>query len=271
MAIQNFIPELWSTQLLVAFRNSHVFANLVNRNYEGEIRRAGDTVKITTPGAISVGAYSGTVTYETPLSAQQSLLIDQDVYWAFDIDDVDAAQANVDLMGAYMQEAAYSLAQYVDDDLAGLYTAAGLTSISLDVGTDDHWAKLTLAAQQLDEANVPREGRWYVVTPKGYANLLATDEFVHATEAGDRTIAMGEVGEAAGFRVFKSNNLTNTTGNTYAYMYGQTSAITWAGQVLNTEAVRRDASFADGMRGRLVYGRKVVRPSALGVVLADQT
>ena len=158
MALSNFIPELWSTQVLTAFRKSHVFANLVNRNYEGTIANAGDTVKITTPAAITVGAYSGTVSYQTPTSAQQSLLIDQDVYWAFELDDADQAQANVDLMRAYTDEAAYSLAQYVDNDLAGLYTAAGLTSISLDVGTDDHWDKLVLAAQQLDEANVPRQG-----------------------------------------------------------------------------------------------------------------
>jgi hypothetical protein len=271
VAISNFIPELWSTQILTAFRKNHVFANLVNRNYEGEIRNSGDTVKITTPAAITVGAYSGTVSYQTPTSAQQSLLIDQDVYWAFDLDDADRAQANVDLMQAYTLEAAYSLAQHVDDDLAGLYTGAGLTSISLDVGSDDHWDKLVLAAQQLDEANVPREGRWYVVTPKGYADLLKTTEFVHSTVNGDRAIAMGEVGEAAGFRVFKSNNLTNTTASTYAYMYGHTSAITWAGQLAGTEAIRRDTAFSDGIRGRLVYGRKVVRPSALGVVLADET
>jgi hypothetical protein len=271
MAISNFIPEVWSTQLLVAFRNSHVFRNLVNRNYEGDIRNSGDTVKITTPAAITVGAYSGTVSYQTPTSAQQSLLIDKDRYWAFELDDVDQAQANVSLMQAYMNEAAYALAQDVDEDIAGLYTDSGLTDIDLDVGSDDHWDALVEAGQQLDEENVPREGRWYVVTPKGYANLLKTTEFVHATQGGDRAIAMGEVGMAAGFRVFKSNNLTNTTSNTYAYMYGHTSAITMAEQVISTEALRGATSFADQVRGRLVYGRKVVRPAALGTILADET
>jgi hypothetical protein len=36
MSTANFIPELWSTQLLTAFRKAHVFGNLVNRNYEGK-------------------------------------------------------------------------------------------------------------------------------------------------------------------------------------------------------------------------------------------
>jgi hypothetical protein len=271
MAISNFIPELWNTQALVAFRDSHVFRNLVNRNYEGEIRNAGDTVRITTPAAITVGEYSGSVSYQTPTSAQQSLVIDKDRYWAFELDDADQAQANVSLMQAYMNEAAYALAQDVDSDLATLYADSGLTDIDLDVGSDDHWDALVEAGQQLDEENVPREGRWYVVTPKGYANLLKTTEFVHATQSGDQTIATGEIGTAAGFRIFKSNNLVNTTSNTYAYMYGHSSAITMAEQMISTEALRGATSFADQIRGRLVYGRKVVRPAALGTILADET
>jgi hypothetical protein len=271
MSVTNFVPELWSTQLLVAFRKSHVFRSLVNRNFEGEIRRAGDTVKITTPAAITVGAYSGTVSYETPTSAQQSLVIDQDIYWAFELDDVDQAQANVNLMQAYMQEAAYSLADNVDADLAGLYTQAGLTSISLDVGTDDFYDKLVLAGQQLDEENVPRMGRWVVMTPKGYADLLQNAYFVSASEMNSELLRSGQLGSVAGFDVLMSNNLTNTTASTYAYLYGTNSAITMAEQVLSTEAIRRDASFDDGVRGRLVYGRKVVRPNALGVILADET
>jgi subtilisin family serine protease len=271
MSLANFIPELWSAQLLTAFRKSHVFRSLVNRNYEGEIRNAGDTVKITTPAAITVGAYSGTVSYQTPTSTQQSLVIDRDRYWAFELDDVDQAQANVSLMQAYMQEAAYALAQDVDADLASMYASAGLADIGVDVGTDDFYDKMVEAGKQLDEENVPRQGRWVVMTPKGYADLLKNDAFVHATATADQLIRTGELGSISGFTVFVSNNLVNTTSNTFAYMYGTSAAITMAEQVINTEALRRDAAFKDAVRGRLVYGRRVVRPNALGVLLADET
>ena len=271
MSLANFIPELWSTSLLTAFRKTHVFRALVNRNYEGEIRNAGDTVKITTPAAITVGAYSGTVVYQAPTSTQQALVIDKDRYWAFELDDVDQAQANVSLMQAYMQEAAYSLAQDVDADLASLYASSGLADINLDLGTDDFYDKMVEAGKQLDEENVPRDGRWVVMTPKGYADLLKNDAFVHATATGDTLIRTGQLGSISGFSVFVSNNLVNTTSNTFAYMYGTNAAITMAEQVINTEALRRDAAFKDAVRGRLVYGRRVVRPAALGTILSDQT
>jgi hypothetical protein len=268
VAIANFIPELWSTQLQVAFRKNLVFGNLVNRQYEGEISDVGNTVKIQTPAAITVGSYAGTVTYQAPTSTTQSLLIDQDKYWAFEIDDAEALQSNVNLMQAYMQEASYALANTVDADLAGLYTAAGLANIDLTLSSGDMYDTMVLAGQQLDVANVPRSGRWVVMSPQGYALLLKTAEFIHATPAGDSVARTGEVGQVAGFTVYVSNNVVLAT--TRKYLYGTNAAIAYAAQVVKTEAVRRDAAFKDAIRGRLVYGRKVIRPSALGVIVATE-
>jgi hypothetical protein len=268
MSINNFVPELWSAQLITAFRKTHVFNGLVNRNWEGEIRSVGDTVKIQTPSAIAVGAYSGTVSYETPESTSQALVIDKDRYWAFELDDLDQVQANVSLMATYMQEAAYSLADDVDSDIASLYVDAGAGNLAIDLTASvvDFYSTAVEAGQNLDVQNVPRGARWMVICPMGYAAILRDEKFTHPTQTADGLIRTGEVGQIAGFNVFVSNNLTVST--TRRYMYGTNQAITFAEQLLNTEALRRDTSFKDGVRGRLVYGRKVVRPAALGTIAA---
>lgn len=46
MSVKNFIPQIWSARLLEHLDKAHVYANLVNRDYEGEIRNFGDTVKV---------------------------------------------------------------------------------------------------------------------------------------------------------------------------------------------------------------------------------
>ncbi|HET9026089.1 MAG TPA: P22 phage major capsid protein family protein [Trueperaceae bacterium] len=272
MSVKNFIPELWSRQLLTNFRKNLVFGSLINRNYEGEIRDAGDTVKITTPSAISVNAYSGTVTYETPVSTQQSLLIDQQRYWAFELDDVDQAQANVSLMQAYMAEAAYALANDVDAALAGLYTEAGSNTLTIDLTAtsprQNMYPVIVDAGRILDEANVPRTGRWAVLSPKGYAHVLKEAEFIQASDSAHATLLSGQVGSIAGFTVYVSNNLTLATSR--KYLFGTNAAITVADQVTKTEALRRETAFKDAVRGLLVYGRKVVRPAALGVISATE-
>lgn len=269
MSISNVIPEIWETSLLVAFRKAHKFAPLVNRNYEGAIRSSGDTVKITTPAAITVGDYTGTVSYETPTSTQQSLLIDQDVYWGFTLDDAEQVQANVNLVDAYMQEAAYSLADKVDANIAALYTAAGAGNLEIDLtGTHDMYTTAVDAGRNLDLQNVPREGRWMVISPLGYAALLKNTKFSQASALGDAVVQSGAVGQVAGFSVYVSNNLVLSTSR--RWLYGTNAAITFAAQLIKTEALRSTTGFDDLLRGRLVFGRKVVRPAALGTIQATE-
>lgn len=276
MSAANFIPELWSRLLLIAFRKRFVFASLVNRDYEGEIANQGDTVRITTPGAIAIRDYAGTVTYDGVTSTQQSLLIDQAKYFGFEIEDIDAAQANVSLESAYVVEAAEALADSVDQNLAALYTAAGIPDIPIDLTATSPvqslYSSLVLAGRRLDERNVPRTGRWVVVSPAGYAHLLTDDRFIVTPPAGDGSIiSSGLVGQVAGFQVYVSNNVVESSANVRKYVYGTNRAITFAEQISKTETLRREGSFSDAIRGLLVFGRRVVRPASLGTITGTES
>lgn len=265
MAIDNFIPEVWSARLLLNFRKSFKFNMLVNRNYEGEISDSGDTVRITTPSAITVSDYAGTVTYQTPTSSQQTLLIDQDKYWAFEVDDLEKVQANVSLIDVFTEEAGVALADNVDQNIAALYTDVGDT-VNLDISTGTgSFANVRPAlidlGQKLDEANVPQEGRWLMVSPTVMAGVRKASDYTPASEMGDEMKRTGAIGFLEGFNIHMSNNVAVAT--QHKCLAGTNAAITFAEQLVMTEALRRDTSFKDAVRGRLVFGRKVVRPAAL--------
>ena len=51
-SIDNFIPKIWSARILSALRHAIVYGQdrVANRNYEGEIAQAGDTVHINSVG-----------------------------------------------------------------------------------------------------------------------------------------------------------------------------------------------------------------------------
>lgn len=265
MTTANFIPEVWSARLLVNLRKNFVFKDIVNMDYQGEIRGAGDTVDILTPSAVTVNNYSGSVTYEDVQSTKQKLLIDQQKYWAFDVDDVDAVQANVNLIDTYMQEAAVALADSVDQNLASLYTEAG-ASVNLDVSSNDDGVRTALlsVAQELDEANVPQSGRWMVVSPRVFRSIKGNSSYSAASELGDMIKMSGAIGMLEGFNIYVSNNVQIST--QHKCLAGYRGCITYAEQLVNTEAIRREGSFADAMRGLLVFGRKVTRPGALVVL-----
>ena len=283
MSITRFRPEVWSAQLLVALRKALVFAqaNVVNRDYEGEITAAGDTVRITSISDPTIGTYvpnSTVITPEELTDAQRTLVIDQAKYFAFKVDDIDARQARGNVMPEAMNRAAYKLRDVVDQYIAGFYTSVpaasslGTISVTSTTPTDAYDKVLVPLKVALDEANVPTEGRWTVIPPWLHGRLLLDSRFVKANEAGtDTGLRNGQVGRAAGFDILASNNVVNTTGDDYAVLAGTSAAISYAEQINKVEAYRPEASFSDAVKGLHLWGAKVVRPEALATATVSQT
>ncbi|MDX3161924.1 hypothetical protein PV369_41865, partial [Streptomyces scabiei] len=209
MTIRNFVPEIWSSRLLVATRKELVYASptVVNRDYEGEIAEAGDTVRITSVSRPSIGTYvpgSTTITPEKLTTGQRTLLVDQSKYWAFSVDDVDKRQAKSNLIPAAMSEAAYNLADTIDQYVAGLYTQIQAANFLNLVGspidtyttpTDAYNKVLVPLRTKLTKANVPKRGRYAVVPPEFYASLLLDERFIAADKAAtDEGLRNGFVG-----------------------------------------------------------------------------
>ncbi|MFJ2568954.1 P22 phage major capsid protein family protein [Streptomyces halstedii] len=278
MSIANFKPEIWSAQLLTALRSSLVYAQpqLVNRNYEGEISSRGQSVHITTIGDPTIFDYDAgdTLDYEDVETAGTDLVIDQGKAFAFKLDDVDKAQALVNPMSQMAQNAAYGLRDKADAYVASLYTGAAAANtvgstgapVSLSAAMDAYDKVLVPLRTRLDRANVPTEGRYFVGSPEFEGALLRDDRFVRVDASGtDQALRNGMVGRAAGFDILKSNNTPNPTGSVQVLQAGYPGAITYAEQILETEALRLQNTIADAIRGLHVYGAKLLRPTGVAV------
>lgn len=279
MALDNFIPNVWSARLLANLHKNLVFgqAGVVNRDYEGEINDVGDSVRINAIGPVTVGSYTKNTDMsaaETLTDAQTSLLVDQAKYFNFQIDDVDRAQQKPKVMDAAMREAAYALADTLDQYIAALYSDAsasnlyGTTSVPKTItAATDAYEYLVELSVLLDQSNVPSQGRWCVVPPWYHGKLLKDDRFVGTGSAqAQAALANGMIGEAAGFTILKSNNVKYVSTADYKIMAGSAAAITLAEQISKVEAYRPQLRFADAVKGLHLYGAKVVRPEALAVL-----
>ena len=269
MAITNFIPEVWSASILEALR-----ASLCNRDYEGDIREAGDTVHITGYDDVTVKKYTrGTnITVDAVTDANKgTLTIDQSDYFAFKVNDLDKVQAKADLTGNFTNSAAYNMALNVEKYISGLMDKAATApakTISVTTPSDAYLAVVE-ARKQLDKQNVPTEGRWIVVSPDFYALLLQDSRFIEGTEAGHNTLLNGVVGSVSGFTVVESNNVPTVSGkpSKQSIIAGTNAATTFAQQVNKVEAMRMQDDFADMVRGLDLYGGLVVRPECLTKVV----
>ena len=157
MAITTFIPELWSARLLYALENSHVATNLVNRNYQGQITNAGDTVHINSIGAITVSDYTKNTDMSAPetlATTDQTLVIDQAKSFNFQVDDVDNVQAAGDLIDTAMGRAAYALADVSDKFLLSTIAGVGITPTSITSPPTEQMPAVSAAESMSPERRV---------------------------------------------------------------------------------------------------------------------
>lgn len=282
MSVANFIPTLWSARLLAHLDKAHVYAALVNRDYEGEIKNYGDTVKVNQIGDVTIKNYVKGQDIDDPEELngdQQELKIDQAKYFNFSIDDVDNAQTNPKLMDEAMQRAAYGMNDTTDGFLANLM-AVGAINNGDNLGSDDvplvptaetAYDMLVDLGTDLTEKNVPTMGRWVVVPAWFHGLLLKDKRFVgNGTDYNKALIEGGEVGVAAGFKVNLSNNVPNTAGAKYKIVAGTNAAASFAEQILKTEAYRPEKRFSDAVKGLHVYGAKVFQGKCLSVLTANR-
>jgi hypothetical protein len=292
------VTDCWSKVILAAEKKALVFGGpgIVNDDYEGEISGPGTTVHITQFGDPEISDYAPneSIAYQELDDAGQELLIDQRKYFAFTIDDVDKRQAAGDMQSYLEDRAAYKLADTADQFLAGLYVNCAQANIltnvisnttvsSLTVGDEltpsvyggssshpaDFYLQVVLPLKvKLDEAYVPKKGRYLIVPPWAEALLEQTQAFVSvATPAQQEVFAEGLIGRVSGMDVYTSNNSIefDQANDGWIVQAGHPMALTFAEQIVQTEALRLQTTFADAVRGLHVYGGRLVRPDHIAI------
>lgn len=294
-----FIPQLWSGKLVEKFYAATVFGAISNTDYEGEIADYGDSVQIRTTPSLTINDYSigQTLTYETPTSSEVLLEINKGKYFAFEVDDVDAYQADIDLMNDWAEDGSEQMKIAIDTDvLSGIYgdvnannkgLTAGAISGNIDLGTladplmvdkDGNTSGADKSVIDLlvdlgtvmDEQNIPESGRW-VVLPAWAINRIKKSDLKDASLAGDATSILrnGRVGMIDRFTVYLSNNVhkENTTASpiisAWHAVAGHSSGLAFAAQMTKMENLPNPNKFGQLIRGLNVYGYKVIEGNYL--------
>jgi N4-gp56 family major capsid protein len=267
MAITNMLPQIWSARILAKLEKNLVFAQpgVCNRDYEGDIRADGDRVHIHSFNDLTVSSYtknSTTISYENLTDSRVTLLIDQSKYFAFSVDDIDAAQMRPELIDAASDRAAYQLAEVADSYVASLYSGASTSSPDNTIETSQFtstnvYQKFVDLSVLMDQVNLPQDQRFAVVPPWVKGLLLQNSSFLAAKS---EAVLNGEVGQIAGIRLLVSNNVktTGTSPVVSHMMAGHPSGLAYAEQIVNVEGLRLEGSFADAVRGLHLYGGKVL-------------
>lgn len=266
MAIDNFIPEIWSAATQEALQEEAVIAPLVSRRFEGDARR-GNQVNITGVVVPTITDYAGagrTTSAEDLNDEGDSLLIDQEKSFDFHVDDIDRVQA-AGSFEAWTTAAARGLANDADGFIGARMVAQGtsLTTDVTDIGgaTNPGDAAHTVARdanKALNKANIPSQGRVALINAEYEAHMLGADaKLTSADTSGDpRGLRAATIGMYLGFRFVRSNLLPELDVPQAVFFWAQ--SVPYVSQINETEGLRSHTKFADRVRGLHVYGMKVL-------------
>ena len=296
-----FIPEIWSDEIVAAYQNNLVLANLVKKmSHAG---KKGDTIHIPKPtrGTASAKAASSQVTLIAATESEVPVSINKHYEYSRLIEDITDVQAQPSLRQFYTQDAGYALAKQVDDDLFALGKslgdsdgadwvhsnsfyidgANGLAAYAVDtVAPTDLFTDLAFrdAVQQLDDADVPMDNRFIVIPPSVRNTIMGIDRYNSSDFVDGRGVMNGQIGSLYGVDVYVSSNCpvietaadNAAGGDVKGAIFGHQDAFVLAEQLgVRTQTQYKQEYLGDLMTADTLYGVEVVRPESAIVIAVN--
>ena len=287
-----FIPEIWSDEVVAAYKSNLVLAPLVKSL--GMTGKKGDVVHIPKPvrGDAHAKVEGQAVTIQNASEGEVQVVIDKHFEYSRMIEDITETQALASLRQFYTGDAGYALAKQVDTDLTNLGKSLGdgdgsdwthSASFQIDPtsglleaysaqGAAECGAFSDLAfralIQKMDDADVPMDNRSFVVPPSLRNAIMGIDRYNSSDFVDGRGVQNGQIGTLYGIDVFVStNSATLESGVKGAQLLHKDTFV-----LAEQQGVRSQTQYKQEFLGTLytadtLYGTKVLRPDA-GFVLA---
>ena len=280
-----FIPEIWSDEIVAAYKKNLVLANLFKKM--SFVGKKGDVVHIPSPsrGTASLKAANTQVNLIAATEGDVTVTINQHYEYSRLIEDIVEAQALTSLRRFYTEDAGYALSKQVDSSLIQLGRTfnggSGVTYGGAYIGGDGTTAytsgannatALTDAAirrtiQRLDDNDVPMDGRFFLIPPSSRNTLMGLARYTEQAFVGEsgtnNTIRNGEIGNLYGIPVFVSSNCDTATGGARVALLGHKDAAV----LVEQQGVRSQTQYKQEYLGTLytadtLYGVAELRDNA---------
>ena len=279
----NFSPIIYSQKVQKFFRTASVAEAITNTDYEGEIENFGDTVNIIKEPVVSVSSYTrgAVVNVQEIVDDQLQLTVDQANAFAFKVDDIEERHSHINFESVSTSSGAYALKNAYDANvIAAMFAGPSSSSPDHVIGSDgsgvdtgfdssetDPVDIISKHARLLNLQDVPEENRWFLGSPEFYEQMgQASSKLMSDTTGNAAPLRNGKVyeGKVMNMELYMTNNFAaSSTANFFKILSGHMSSTATANHIAKIEVIRDTDSFSDVVRGLHVFGRKVLRDTAL--------
>lgn len=291
--VDTFVPEIWSDEVIASYQANLVLANLVKKMKM--VGKKGDTIHIPKPvrGAANQKLANTAVNIQANVEGELVVTIDRHFEYSRFIEDIVEVQALASLRKFYTGDAGYALATQVDDDLFLLGRSfgdgdgadwtnsnifipnAGGTGIEAYAGlsvtnafTD---AAFRALIQQMDDADVPMDGRSFVIPPVLRNAIMGIDRYVSSDFVNSGKVPGGKIGELYGVDIYVTTNAPGQAeglgaGTRGAFLIHKDTMVLAEQLSVRSQTQYKQEYLSTLYTADTLYGTKVYRPES-GFVL----
>lgn len=259
------IPEIWAKFALPVLQSNIVVGSLVHRDFEQTLQNFGDVVNTRKPASFTAIRKTDVddVTVQDATVTNVPVALNMHPHVSFLIRDGEESLAFESLVEQYLEPAMKAMAEHIDRCILGQYPRflipggvggqtygnvggrlGGLTSAN-------YQQYLTEAAEALDVAKCPADGRQIIVPPSMKRLILQNQTLVGANQRGDEGTALrtADMGDIYGFRHFMCQNMAS-------FSTAEDNEVDVAGAINNAAGYPKGTSVltVDGIVGALVLG-----------------
>jgi len=286
MANTTFSPKIFAKELLRKFDQKNVFARYVNSAYEGELKKAGDSVLVQVAPALtftaSAIANAGAATFATGTGpggviasedfaiTTENLVINKYSEKRLKVSNFELTQSNIDLEGMLSDRASVGINNLVDqqirdlilvDDVAVIPAANKLYSGApkADVSKTTIYGYVEEMRVALANQNVT-DNLVLFVSPLNFSRLVQSG----LLDASDKGLDIRETGK---FRMLGGVKVVETTALTASFemIMMQEGTVNFVTQITDSAIEKAADGFYSNLMFQVVWGGKLFAESAKGI------
>lgn len=261
MTITNFKPTLWEGALLSQFHNVSIADAMCTKPTDIK----GEKVIFNKIKKGVIQDYNGQVDWSEVDTEQIEMIFPKNKYFAIKVDDVDRVQLKQNTLKPIADEHGYVLAETYDRDFFEELTSStnsakiGSKTTKKDIHAKNVYDFIVDLGTELSKKKVPKAERFVTVSSEILGLLSKDPRFTSNPVILSNGFIEGQ--KVNNMQVMVSEELPENQ-----VIAHHKSAIGGAKQINQTEAMRLENSFADGIRGLMKYGFKVLRDDAIAIL-----
>lgn len=220
--VANQVAKVWSPMMSKELRENTLLIGAVNKDYEGEIKKKGDTVYISQLNAptgqnLDIDVDADSFTTEAMSTSRVALRADRRAVAAYDVEELVDIQSQLDKDSSEVYDALlFAVQKQINDYLYSLVSpSTSAPDHEISSVTDLNFAQLSALRVLAGEAKWDKLKPWWGLCSPAYYGDLMDDATLSSTDYGaaDTPVIQGDIAlKRMGFNIYEDNSRTGDYG-----------------------------------------------------------